>query len=224
MTAVHLESPQSLERRHQHWLAVHPHDGGYRVLSVHRHYEDAMAAAVAADHPDGVRASVALYTRDYYDLNGLPGLRRDGLARSIEVEIVSPATVTYHLTREQSEDPLALLAVYAGAASIRLGDVTGYRSWGDARPQVRVSADSATWYMMINCEERAHSTLSGWHLAGDDVARHRGAIAAAEDRAARAQTEWLRTGEGVSHLRALDHLLAVRRAAGEYALTGAWAK
>lgn len=221
--ATHLESPQSLERRHQHWLAVQPHDGGYRVLSVHRHYEDAMAAAVAADHPDSVRASVALYTRDYYDLNGLPGLRRDGLARSIEVEIVSPATVTYHLTREQSEDPLALLAVYAGAASIRLGDPLGHRGWGDTRPQVRVSADSATWYTSIAGEERAQSTLAGWWRAGEEVARHRGAIAAAESREATAYTEYLRSGEGVSHLRALDHLLAVRRAAGEYALAGAWA-
>lgn len=222
MTA--LESPKSLECRHQHWLAVHPHDDGYRVLGVHRHYEDAMAAAIAADHPDGVRASVALYSRDYYDSNGLPGLRRDGLARSIEVEIVSPATVTYHLTREQSEDPLALLAVYAGAASIRLGDPPGYRGWSDTRHQVRVSADFATWYTMINCEERVHSTLAGWWLSDEEVARHRGAIAVADERASRAQTEWLRTGEGVSHLRALDHLLAVRRAAGEYALAGAWAK
>lgn len=223
MTA-HLESPKSLESRHQHWLAVHPHDGGYRVLSVHHHYEDAMAAAIAADHPDSVRASVALYTRDYYDANGLPGLRRDGLARSGEVEIVSPATVTYHLTREQSEDPLALLAVYAGVASIRIGDVTGNRGWGDARPQVRVSADAAAWYTMINCEERVHSTLAGWWLSDEEVARHRGAIAVADERASRAQTEWLRTGDGVSHLRALDRLLAVRRAAGEYALAGAWAK
>lgn len=219
-----LESPKSLESRHQHWLAVHPHDGGCRVLSVHRHYEDAMAAAIAADHPDGVRASVALYSRDYYDANGLPGLRRDGLARSIEVEIVSPATVTYHLTREQSEDPLALLAVYAGAASIRLGDVTGHRGWSDARPQVRVSADFAAWYTMINCEERVHSTLAGWWRAGEEVAHHRNAIAAAESREATAYTDYLRSGEVVSHLRALDHLLAVRRAAGEYALAGAWAK
>lgn len=215
MTETTAESPRSLIERHRHWLIATPASDAslYMVAQAGPDYGMAMIDAARADHPTA-RAAVAVYSRAWSEANGLPGLRADGIVPRECVEVVSPATVGYVLERATSEDPMALLAVYANTITIQIY----IDQWTSHAMRVSVTADHATW---VASDQRVISTISGWGRGGE-VDRHRKEISAAEDRCRRAREGATPDERGI--IMADMHLRAVRRAAGEYALAGEWAR